>query len=438
MSDNLMLPGFEGYAPVSAPLHVRDLVLKGDELARSGAAKPDWDYSLAVADGPDFALRRVRGSQSELMAVVVTQGQYYVRNEKTGRIRPLTASALRSWLDAAKLDDAPAPWLLTGQRPAYYTDLMDCLADDSVRELVKRGMVRFDRWNRRFTVSAVRKRAADFLAIGRWKSLWRAAQGLWGHEGAVEHLRFYVVYACASAESRVLDYVIRAAPSLDALDDSRFHEVLPWACGLNDVSWAAYGLDALGKIASGGAEVDLDRLGKSLESASASIGITWYPRLLDEQQAAWGEIRVPYPRDFRELRRRLDRDLELARAERFRAAFERRTEQTADWAYADGEYIIRTPRDSSELMDEGNAMSNCVGSFAQAHAAGDTTILFMRRADAPEAPLVDVEVYKGQVRQAFRAHNMHLTDAELSWLTRWCERVGIDRNLDNWGVRGVA
>lgn len=69
------------------------------------------------------------------------------------------------------------------------------------------------------------------------------------------------------------------------------------------------------------------------------------------------------------------------------------------YGFSDGEFFIRAPSSSREIIQEGRILRHCVGRYAGAHAKGTTTILFMRRTKAPFLPAWTIEVQGDRVVQ---------------------------------------
>lgn len=97
-------------------------------------------------------------------------------------------------------------------------------------------------------------------------------------------------------------------------------------------------------------------------------------------------------------RRALARDLK-ARAERFGAVCEK----------VDGGFVAHVPKKESEFKSEGKALDHCVGmgSYAMKMARGESLIVFVRSAEAPDKPFVTVELnpVSGKVLQCYGEHN---------------------------------
>lgn len=63
-----------------------------------------------------------------------------------------------------------------------------------------------------------------------------------------------------------------------------------------------------------------------------------------------------------------------------------------NWNYEDDDFIIRNPIKLSELIDEGQALSHCVGGYIDQQTSGATSILFLRKKKEPEKPFYTIEV----------------------------------------------
>lgn len=69
------------------------------------------------------------------------------------------------------------------------------------------------------------------------------------------------------------------------------------------------------------------------------------------------------------------------------------------YEYSDGEFMIMLPRSLKQIIDEGKALAHCVGGYADRHAQGATTILFLRRCDKPDKPFYTIEIIGNQLVQ---------------------------------------
>lgn len=63
------------------------------------------------------------------------------------------------------------------------------------------------------------------------------------------------------------------------------------------------------------------------------------------------------------------------------------------YSFTDGKYIITVPHTIKEIVEEGKAMSHCVGGYAGRHMEGVLSILFLRLAAKPDKSLYTIEMH---------------------------------------------
>lgn len=106
---------------------------------------------------------------------------------------------------------------------------------------------------------------------------------------------------------------------------------------------------------------------------------------------------------------------------------ERYDELNRRYSFADGDYLVRPPENAAEIINEGKALHHCVGGYAARHLEGKTTILFIRRTDAPDEPFFTVEMNIGgswaKIRQIHGLHNC-APDKELDgFVDNWLDEI---------------
>ena len=92
------------------------------------------------------------------------------------------------------------------------------------------------------------------------------------------------------------------------------------------------------------------------------------------------------------------RDMEAA--ERRKKEEEKRIKidkERKQYEYEDDNYIIRLPKDSTEIVSEGSTQHICIGGYTSRHANGDTNLFFLRRKDCPELPFYAIEMNNRKV-----------------------------------------
>lgn len=89
-------------------------------------------------------------------------------------------------------------------------------------------------------------------------------------------------------------------------------------------------------------------------------------------------------------------------------ACERRYKRlTGQFAFALDGLCVQAPRSIQEIVTEGKALRHCVGGYADRHANGKVTILFLRKTKNPEAPYVTMELTTEENPQKLRIVQIH-------------------------------
>lgn len=101
---------------------------------------------------------------------------------------------------------------------------------------------------------------------------------------------------------------------------------------------------------------------------------------------------------------------------------------------ADGLTII-LPTCSKDFVTEGEKLSHCVARYAERHASGSTTILFVRRTDQPKTPFYTLEYKDGVIVQDHGLKNCSQTPEVLAFEKKWLEHL---KRGDKHGKRSAA
>ena len=85
----------------------------------------------------------------------------------------------------------------------------------------------------------------------------------------------------------------------------------------------------------------------------------------------------------------------MSEAERRRKDEEKRKKTDGErkhYEYEDENFIIRLPKDVSEIVTEGTLQSICIGSYTTRHSNGDTNLFFLRKKSDVDTPFYAIEM----------------------------------------------
>lgn len=151
--------------------------------------------------------------------------------------------------------------------------------------------------------------------------------------------------------------------------------------------------------------------------------IFWRPKFSCSQDSRVDQL------SYYLLYRREDYDRKIRRSNRKR---------NNDWQERNHGYVVRYPQTINDFCREAVYMSNCLLTYVDALINNDTTILFIRKCDDIDTPFITMEIYDGQLMQAYRRHNNVCSREEKEWIIEYCNRHNIEcekfKSNRNWEV----
>ena len=439
---------------------IRELVLDGSEAkvpaARGRKSLPVFE--VVANSGADFAVRRTCGRSSRLWVMLVSQGQYYVKNERTGEVRKLDDRALSSFLSGAVGElRIGCQWLagITNEKKERDA-LMEALRQPCFREAASSGLWRLgdaDSPHSYYRTRESKKQAMELVAehMPLAKSVGSAATSAKsGRIGEALRASFpafvaiELVYGLDKARELVSAYVesgveshLPAGELTSLLSVRRKDDGCPTSRHPRYSLYQAATREALTDDPEGRLELAFERFRDYLLVQSAREGmadslrdwvVTWRDCLL-LQLAVYGKAVDKYPDNLLSTHQRLVYASRDAQAKLDEAAHEEAMRQLAALDRAvDGEpYIITHPACANDMRDEAAMQRNCLVGYIGAAMSGRALILFCRRAEEPEKSLVTLEVSPSTMElvQAKARFNREPDDDVMRYLAKWCESVGV-------------
>lgn len=141
---------------------------------------------------------------------------------------------------------------------------------------------------------------------------------------------------------------------------------------------------------------------------------------------------VIYPKDLIDAHDQAVEIINLKKAEEDRAKnkelekqqkslYKKRQKQ---YAYQNEQFAIVVPKSVQDIVAEGQALKHCVGGYAERHAKGKLTILFLRDKSKIDSPLYTIEMWDTKLIQVQGYKNeTPLTPKAQKFLNEWLEYV---------------
>ena len=101
---------------------------------------------------------------------------------------------------------------------------------------------------------------------------------------------------------------------------------------------------------------------------------------------------ICFPHNFEAMHERLSATIEYQHDKAVRAEFAKHIEERKQLEFSDGNLMIIQPKQLSDIAYEGKSLSHCVGGYAERHAKGALSIMFIRKKSEPDKPYYTMEV----------------------------------------------
>ena len=107
--------------------------------------------------------------------------------------------------------------------------------------------------------------------------------------------------------------------------------------------------------------------------------------------------------------------------------YEKHAEREGMFTYGGHRFAVLALRSAKEIIGEGTAQSNCVGSYSTSVASGHSFIFSLRRLDTPNKSWITVEVDENnQIVQSYQTYNQSISGQATEYLSVWANRVGLE------------
>ena len=149
-----------------------------------------------------------------------------------------------------------------------------------------------------------------------------------------------------------------------------------------------------------------------------------YLQMCQEQNYDMKSSQVLFPKHCNEAHDELSRYIKKCRDEQTKRAFREVYEHLAEKANLTSKKLqIVCPKQTDDLIAEGQALHHCVGTYIERVAAKKCLIVFVRRVEEPKKPYVTVEVRNGKIEQIHGDHNSDPTEEVKKFVDLWSRKV---------------
>lgn len=127
-------------------------------------------------------------------------------------------------------------------------------------------------------------------------------------------------------------------------------------------------------------------------SGIKSYFYTDYLRQCKELEYDLRDSKHMFPHDLLAVHTELSRLIKCKEDEKLQLENESRNEERKILLFETEDLLIRLPNSLKEIYEEGRILDHCVGSYAERHAKGKLTIVFLRLKNKPDIPYYTMEI----------------------------------------------
>lgn len=467
--------------------NIRDFILPAEVIDPEDAEKTrvarkpsNVEYSIVFASGPDFAVRRKTKMSSKVLVCLVSQSQYYLKDEKDETIEQFSPDAYAKFMASAPdrialKEDAGSTcnWLHDIERGKSFGEvlqnvfrLFDC--DESTRLAATHDLLQLDGMHyfngrtiggdipvNESVIKKVISICQEFFPAEEVKTcftrlvlrgdpssgkLGSAISSLlhkytWGYGRGIEPLNrqncgaelLMDAYGISGLEEFLREYFrvgVQAFPSFTSL----------------------YGLfntcECHGQGHLRGTTPILEREEKRVFNLRDFKHYVWYQSVyqgyatdinnfmiswadsLRMQEIIYGKIKEKYPENLASCEKKLSYKFIQIKQKVDEDKWNATVEFMKPLEYKGKIYSIICPKTATDVVDEAQQQSNCVASYVERIIRGECLVFFCRRTDAPETSLVTIELCAngalGQVKARF---NRTPSEEIRDFVDKWYNKV---------------
>lgn len=390
--------------------------------------KPIAEYNTIFASGTDFIVQKKTPRSMTSLVLIVSQKQYYIKNEKNGEIKILTPELLAKFTDGNDVSVEGVNWIQ--KIPAGIPAARSICGFLSFGEYFKDNILFFDDYlvksfeyeqnylSRKLidyykVILRIRKEFPDITLPDFSRDLINSYRHSYYEDDTENNRVRYLVENIEYLKIIELNYGISGVDNLI----HEFHE----AADL--VRFADYRFKEILKEYEFKCELFIDYIiHESMRQGFVGNSIVghWYDAL-NMQKNIYGKITDKYPEHLDSLHTKLSYITRVRTRKYDKERWLMAVANAKELEHTNQFYCVTVPKTREELCDEATQQSNCVAGYFNKMLEGKCTILFLRNRKTPEKSWITIEVQDDAIVQAKLARNRNLTPDAHSMLSQYAE-----------------
>ena len=442
---------------------IKDLILSDETViearpASKKAPRKPAEYEIVTVSGPDFAVRKKGAKVNSLLVCICSKGQFYIRNESTNQTEQLDTTSMTKFLNDIPKDSlldltdesGNTPFWISGldKTKDFAENFMYAVSDETIRQYFCRNMLSFNRiegyveYQRKKKYSSSMNTELHNVDFKRVKMVFECAAEIYPRDDVKDGL-------CECLATGRSDDKIGSMFQVLLRTYEQHSLYYRWRNTKTVYDWLFdnWGVEGVKQFIRSYLETPVAYMPENFENCptiqKTSFALSDFvdycfcectrqgyadnPRnfiqswddYLDMQLQVYGKIQKKYSEylasDETALSYKVSKLQEAQQIRNFSNVYNR----LRVYEGKVGKYIIVAPKTPKDMIEEGQMQSNCVASYIDRVANGQTMIFFMRLRKDPEKSLVTIEVRDGRLVQVKARFNKNPTDEQNEAVETW-------------------
>lgn len=411
---------------------ILDEIPTKEKVKKEQTTQPEYVFTLEYENDVDFILRRTTSRTDRSLVCIVSQGQIYVKDNKTNDIELVSMKdQLTRFKSGMTVDQKPKFEKLTWAPFDVNNNWVNGRYVDTV--CINYHFERLLKNKDAYKILA-NKKLNPFKNDDLVKEYLRNPEAFDATNRLIDAVKlFYPSFSLSYRNSSTIlhslrninfqaSIVLKNKAEFDTLGET-FLNVAKWSSfsqiftdyNVDFSTWLKWFTYTI---------INNNHL--DVSNYSGGFSITDYLDYLRMQKEMYGKVKEKYPKYWLSEEHILTHKYNDWKTLRSKIGFELNQEPLKAVEYKNDIYQVMVPLMSSDIIDEAHQQHHCVASYIDSVARGDTHIVFIRKVDKPEESVLTVEINtNNEVCQVRGFYNRDYTLEEYNFMKEWAKETGL-------------
>ncbi len=383
------------------------------------------EFKIVLQNNTDFVINKKSSKIDKDLVFIVSQAQFYIKNNKNNKIEPLTTKKFNNFLVGGKTVTeklSQVTWFIDSKKSYSFNDIIESIiTKKNISELLKYE-IKFSDYH------DLHRKAQDCQLDPK---LYKLCHDKYHSNNKQRNLHssgsFTSFFRIANEIKENINYN-NAIYFIDSFCDSGVYLEVNDRCGASKQS------EILSVINKHNLDINrfIEYLSRDLYTQGIEIVndaiIQIYADYLSMQQSLYGKIKEKYPKSLKTSHDKLSLTVSLVQRHKGSLSLFSINQKHVKLELKGDKYSIILPKESIEIVQEGINLNHCSAEYIDRVIKGNTLLVFLRLTEELDTPLITIEIKNNMVNQVSGYSNRTPTIEEDEFIYEWTKLNNIEYN----------